>query len=516
MRATLSRPAAFGGLLPILAAFAGIGLLYYGTLASLVSVWLQSATFQHCFLIAPISLYLIWQRRAELAQVPTRVSPKGIVAVLVLAIGWLVAASANVQLGQQLMVVLMIPAAVLALTGEELTKRIAFPLGFLLLSVPFGEWTIQPLMNFTADFAVAALRLTGIPVLHEGVYFSIPSGDFEVAKGCSGIRYLIACSAIGVLYAYLTYRSLKKRLLFVALSIVVPIVGNGIRAYLIVMIAHLSEMRLAVGVDHLIYGWIFFAVIVAAMLWVGSLFKDPERVEPAVASQPSTRAPVHNPPRAATATATALVVALAAVGPVSARALHSEPLPRADAVLLPEVAAWQGPSPTASSWQKPGNASIAVTGGSYVSSAGNVELVVLSYGPLARDQELVGSVPGLIETQHWQILGTQHTSTAVAGAELGIQETQLRSLTDYAVLWHWYLVGDTRVSADWWAKVLEAVGTLRHGRSDTVAVVVAARSRDLTAARDAVQRFLADSETQIMRCLEGPAVNCAPAPPAGP
>lgn len=69
----------------------------------------------------------------------------------------------------------------------------------------------------------------------EGLYLSIPAGHFEVAEACSGLRYLMASVALGVLYAYLTYRSPWRRLAFVVLSMVMPIVANGIRAYGIVM-----------------------------------------------------------------------------------------------------------------------------------------------------------------------------------------------------------------------------------------------------------------------------------------
>ena len=54
------------------------------------------------------------------------------------------------------------------------------------------------------------------------------------------MRYLIASFMVGTLFAYLNYRSTRRRLLFVGVSIVVPIVANWLRAYMIVMIGHLS------------------------------------------------------------------------------------------------------------------------------------------------------------------------------------------------------------------------------------------------------------------------------------
>ena len=137
-------------------------------------------------------------------------------------------------------------------------------------------------MEHTADFTVAALRLTGIPVYREGQFFTIPTGSWSVVEACSGLRYLIASVTVGVLYAYLTYRSPARRAAFVAASIVVPIVANWVRAYMIVMIGHLSGMKYAVGVDHLIYGWVFFGIVMLLLFWIGSFWR--EDVAPAAAA----------------------------------------------------------------------------------------------------------------------------------------------------------------------------------------------------------------------------------------
>ena len=128
----------------------------------------------------------------------------------------------------------------------------------------------------TADFTVAALRASGIPVYREGLQFVIPSGSWSVVEACSGIRYLMASFMVGSLFAYLNYRSWRRRLAFVAVSLVVPIVANWLRAYMIVMLGHLSGNTLAVGVDHLIYGWVFFGIVIMAMFMVGARWSEPD------------------------------------------------------------------------------------------------------------------------------------------------------------------------------------------------------------------------------------------------
>ena len=84
-----------------------------------------------------------------------------------------------------------------ALFGWAVTREIAFPLGFLFFAVPIGEFLVPTMIDYTADFTVAALRLTGIPVYREGNDFVIPSGNWSVVDACSGVRYLIASVMVG-------------------------------------------------------------------------------------------------------------------------------------------------------------------------------------------------------------------------------------------------------------------------------------------------------------------------------
>ena len=129
-------------------------------------------------------------------------------------------------------------------------------------------------MEFTAACTVWLIRLTGLTVYQEGLHFSLISGDWSVVEACSGINYLISSVTLGIVYAYLTYQYTWKRCFFILLSIAVPILANGGRAFLIVMIGHYSGMTLAVGVDHLIYGGLFFGLVMLILFYIGSFWRD--------------------------------------------------------------------------------------------------------------------------------------------------------------------------------------------------------------------------------------------------
>ena len=255
-------------------------MLYWQTAWSMVEIWWRSDTFAHGFMILPIALYLVWQKRHTLAKQPINTNGLGLVLLVFCGVFWFLANLVDIAVIQQFMFTAMIPVLVLTLFGWSVTKTILFPLCFLFFMVPFGERLIPSLIDFTAFFTIRSIQLTGIPIYWEGHNLSLPSGNWSVVEACSGIRYLIASVALGSLYCYLTFHTILKRSIFFGLFIIVPIIANGLRAFMIVMIGHFSSMKLATGVDHLIYGWVFFGVIMFMMFYLGSFWADEAKPEP--------------------------------------------------------------------------------------------------------------------------------------------------------------------------------------------------------------------------------------------
>lgn len=255
-----------------------VGVLYADTFEAIVSTWSHSNAFAHGFLVPPIAIWLAWRRRDELARLVPRPQPWFLVAIVPIALLWLVSDIAVTNAGAQFAGVAMLVLSVPAVLGGQVARLLLFPLLFVFFGVPIGEFLLEPMMDWTAAFTVGALQLTGIPVYQQGRTFVIPSGEWSVVEACSGVRYLIASFMVGTLFAYLNYRSTRRRLAFVAVSLVVPVVANWLRAYLIVLLGHLSGNKLAVGADHLIYGWVFFGIVVTGMFFVGSKWAEPDAI----------------------------------------------------------------------------------------------------------------------------------------------------------------------------------------------------------------------------------------------
>jgi EpsI family protein len=167
-----------------------------------------------------------------------------------------------------------LPLLIWLVIGNRAAKCIAFPLYFMLFAIPIGEQLIPYLQELTTDIAVPLLEYTGVPIYRNGLYLDIPAGRFLVAEACSGISFLIAAVVFGNLYAYLSFKTLPKQLVFVIISIVVPILANAIRVYGIVLTAHLTDMEYAAGADHIIYGGVFYTFVLFLLIAVGEKFRD--------------------------------------------------------------------------------------------------------------------------------------------------------------------------------------------------------------------------------------------------
>ena len=313
-------------LVPAAAALA-LGLLVLGALfhqeaAAAVQVWIDSTAYGHCFLVLPMALYLAWDRRASLAGVPLQPMPLAALLALPGAAMWFLAERMGIMEGRQLAAMGIVEVLFLAVLGWRLCWALAAPLLYLFFLVPFGAFLTGPLQHFTAGFIEVGLNVLGIPHIITDYLIEIPQGTFYVAEACAGLRFLIAAVAFGVFYAFLNYRSPGRRVAFIAASVVVPILANGIRALGIVVAGHIIGSAEAAAADHIIYGWGFFSVVLLLLVLAGMPMREPPpEARTSTAALPSARSG-RQPLLAA-----ALVVLAVIAGPASVWALNRAAVP---------------------------------------------------------------------------------------------------------------------------------------------------------------------------------------------
>ena len=492
-------PALIAGAL-VIAIFA----LYWQTGWSMVSIWLRSETYTHGFLIFPISAYMIWHNRAAIADFSPAPNYWMLLALAALGFGWMLSDMAGVLVSAQYALVAAIPLLVAAVLGPRLVWTFAFPFAFLLLAVPFGEIFIPAMINFTASFTVTALQLTGIPVFREGNFFSIPSGTWSVVEACSGLRYLIASFTLGCLYAYLTYHTTLKRLLFILASLIVPIIANGLRAYMIVMIGHLSGMKYAVGVDHLIYGWLFFGIVMLLLFWIGSFWR--EESAQATTSHAASAQPAS--PVAVSKLFSAALMSLIAFGiwpSVSAYLDQAHRHPASVAFVLPaSLAAWQANAEPLSDW-KPALANAAAQSvRTYQHDGKRVQVLVYYYRSQQPGKQMVSTQNLVVSegTPSWHKLG-ESTLQVPLTPPLGVIQSRLHGPQHYLLMWHWYWVGGEYLTNPYRAKWIQARAKLSgHGDDGAIIVLATPYAANPREAAETLRTFASDAVPALTGLLQ--------------
>jgi exosortase A len=429
---------------------------------------------------------------------------RGLILLAVAGAGWLLADAGSVNVVAQYTFITMLIATVWTLLGSAFVRGAFFPLMFLFFAVPVGEFLIPYLVEFTADFAVAALQMTGIPVYREGSFFSIPSGDWSVIEECSGIRYLIASTTLGALYAYLTYRSWKRRLLFTIVAMIAPVFANGGRAYMIVMIAHLSDMKLALGVDHYIYGWVFFGLVMMLLFWVGSFWREDD--QPDVANGMHITADAFNGARRPLLPVALLVLAVVALWPAYAHWLGQRTQPLMSELQVEAQGEWQ-PREAFTDWVPHWVGANRQLRRSYTRDGQDVMLELNYYLTQRQDAELINSQNFMIRQKDplWSNVGESVVGVEIGGQSRRVRQAKLRGSDGQRLLvWQWNLINQRPVVNDHVAKLILALDRVRLQRDDGLSVLIAAPYEDteIKAAAATLARFAADMEPAIGRTLD--------------
>ena len=449
-------------------------------------------------------VYLVWQQRVELQKITPQPAPLALLLLAGMVVFWWLAQLLAVNVIQHFAVVMMIPATLWVLLGSAVMKRLLFPMAYLLFAVPFGEFLVPSLQDITATMTVKALQFTGIPVLWEERFFYIPSGTFEVAEACSGVRYLIASLALGTLYAYVSYHSLWRRAIFIALSAVVPVLANGVRAYGIVMIAHLSDYKLAVGIDHFIYGWVFFGAVMMLLFWVGNYFRDPPVTAVAERSEPNVDTFSVSPTGW---TWRILALAILLSGPLLNYFVQRNAVADTtfDMRMPLGVAAWNGPYASVDAWMPKYQGASAQQRVEYRRDQSRVQVYAAYYAQQHADAKLINSENSLYDRSGERRLAESvETVTLMDGSLLDVHTLLVRTEHSQRLIWNWYVVAGHVTANPLLAKLYEARGRIFGSRSGSALIALAVDDADdVSGAKARLKEFASDMHAALQASVRG-------------
>ena len=345
-----------GGSLTLLGLLALVPLVCLPTALSLADLWFDApgTTYMHGPLLLIVTIWLIWRKGVGRPPLMLDLQPAAAVLLLLTGMAWAWSVQAGIGILATLLMLAVAALAALTFFGRDGLQRCGFALLLLLFATPIWG-SLIPVAQWTTVYVVQfALLMANIPVYFESNQIHLASGAFEIAGGCSGIHFLISAMAIAALLGELNGDTLRRRLGLLVMAAAMALVMNWIRVFSIIMIGHYTQMQhYIVAQSHYGYGWVLFALMMAAYLYLERRIPwQPAQTE-AVAARAHSVMDWFFPTQAAVGRArtSALVAAfLALLLPGLMRLLAARPVDPSTA--LPVVAqGWQmAPLPEADLW----------------------------------------------------------------------------------------------------------------------------------------------------------------------
>lgn len=242
-------------------------------------LWLQfrwntsGGDFSHGWLIPLVSGGIIWWKRKELAQATKNISYLGLAVLVGGLLMHYVGAKAQQPRLSVMGFITVLWGIPFYLYGWKTAKLLSFPAGFLIFCIPlnFLDAMTFPLRMMVTAMTEHTLNGLGIEVARSGSVIKAMNGTFQfnIDDPCSGLRSLIALSAITAVYAYTTQKTFLKKWALFACSIPIAVAGNFFRILTIGLMAQAFGQRIATGIYHDYSGYIFFPVAIGLMLMCG-------------------------------------------------------------------------------------------------------------------------------------------------------------------------------------------------------------------------------------------------------
>lgn len=257
-------------IVPLLA-LAALLLITWPTWRWLWGEWMGNEYYSHGILIPPVSLYLIYQRFRNdraLHWAPGQGSNLGLVLTAVGLALYLWFFSQRAYYLAAFATVAMIGGLVWTFGGDNVARRLLFPIAYLVLMVPlpFIDRYTLPLAMFTGVCSGGLARLLGLDVEIVGNAVKLPNADLVIGAQCSGVNSLIALTALMVLAAYLVSGPTWGRISLILLAFPLALLGNILRVTSLLFVARAWGAQAGFVFYHDYSGIAFFVVVLALML----------------------------------------------------------------------------------------------------------------------------------------------------------------------------------------------------------------------------------------------------------
>ena len=248
--------------------------VFHEPLLAALRVWYENETYHHAFFVLPLLIFSLvrdwgtYRSRMALSQ------PLLGLLYLPVFVLWAMGSIAALTIVQQLAAIAFIWVSALVVLGPRFCLQAWFPMLVIGFAIPVGEEIVPHMQTVTAILAKVILYASNLTFHAEGLDIHTANGVYHVAEACAGLKFLIGCLFLGLFLSYLQFATWRKRAFFMCVCAIIPIVANGIRVALTVGVGEIYGVQYVEGFDHIVYGWVFFALVVVMLVALSERWRD--------------------------------------------------------------------------------------------------------------------------------------------------------------------------------------------------------------------------------------------------
>ena len=235
--------------------------LYWDGLAEAVLRWELQEEYSHGYLIPLVSLFILWEKRFQIAASYQGYSwwglPIIVLALIILLIGEV---SALYMLIHYSFILLLFGLSLAFLGSATRFTWVAIALLGFAVPLPYFIEVIltSKLQLISSQLGVEIIRLCRIPVFLSGNIIDLGNYQLQVVEACSGLRYLFPLMSLGFIGAYLYQASVWKRAVLFLSTVPITIFMNSLRIAITGILVDNWGAEMAEGFLHDFEGWLIF------------------------------------------------------------------------------------------------------------------------------------------------------------------------------------------------------------------------------------------------------------------
>jgi len=262
--------------LPVILLFFIYLIIFITQYPVILNIWEYSfddGTYSHAFFIPVISLYLYYLLfTSNQLVIRKTINYLAIFSLIIACALLLIFNIAQFSIGFRIAIIIVLISSISSIFETNL--RVIFPTAFLIFLIPIWGLFTPYLQQLSTYVVTQIMALTYVPTFVEGNLITIPEGVFEIAGGCSGLRYLIVSLTISSLFIFLNIKKYTHGLTFLLIAIIGALLTNWIRIALLVIIGHITNMESDLMHNHNMFGWYLYIPYMVALFYYGQHLVD--------------------------------------------------------------------------------------------------------------------------------------------------------------------------------------------------------------------------------------------------